>query len=1171
MAEKKWTPEQRSAIDTKDRTLLVSAAAGSGKTATLTERIISTVLDGEDPASLSDMLIVTFTNAAVAELRARITSAIEGAIAAGGASPELERELLLLPAAHICTIDAFCAELVRQNAERVGITPAFRIADTAEAELLGDSILNGIISAAFDGELSEVASPEELDALTDCLCEARSESSLGETIRFIYEKSINTERGVDSLKELIERYKIKEDEQIADTPFGSYALERARSAAEHHLSVLRGVREELLAYPKAVAHIDAVEEDMSFLRAVLHAEDYNGVREALIRAEFRRTPNKLRDEGFPPLADIRRLMSEEIGGIRADFFSYTDAEWRDASEKLYSLLSVLLRLLKYYDKSFRSQKRARGVCEYSDLERYAYECLWDGDEPSELALSQRNTYTYVYIDEYQDVNGLQAKIFEAVTPRGRGFMVGDIKQSIYGFRNANPDFFKMKKTSFPKLSDSLCCGEAAIFMSDNFRCDKGVIDFVNSVFDPLFSLMGSSIGYMPEDSLKYSKCDEGAPYRTSRVCLIDSATEEDDSDEAAVVARRILEILREERLNDGSPVKPSDIAILLRSTSGERDKKFAAALAAFGIPTALTDEKSFFVNPEILLVLSLLSAIDNPRRDAELCGVMCSPLFSVTPGELLALRRASGAEYLWDALTEYCAAHPECVRLCRVKEFIERYRLVKEGLAADELLSRLYAECGLLSLAEDSGGAARLHRLYDYARSFESASFGGVHAFVDYIKKIMDKRNTALDENGAPVDTDAVRIQTVHSSKGLEYPIVILAGAGSRYRLESGEGRLSYAEGFGLGMPLRTPSGLALAENPMRRAICDYKRRRELEEEARVLYVALTRARESLYVVGKSRMKAENLLGRISLLREALDSHSVYSLCSTMDIILATTGIIPESPEVFAPAAEVEAESRDTESSTADTDSEELYGELMQRFGFTYPELHMTTLPEKLSVSRLYPTVLDGSEDGYELEPEEDTSAPSTPAFISGIDPTESAKRGIATHMLLQFCDLERLAERGAQNELSELVSGGFLSRRDGERVRINEIENFCASELFSAMRGAKRLWRELRFNVNLPADRFTEQQKSRELYRGQTLLVQGVIDCLIEDAEGNLRLIDYKTDRLTKEERENPDLAEARLREAHTGQLSYYADAVYEMLGKRPSRVEVYSLHLGRSVEIFI
>ena len=1169
MAEKNWTPEQRLAIDTKDRTLLVSAAAGSGKTATLTERIISTVLDEKDPASLSDMLIVTFTNAAVAELRARITSAIEGAIAARGASPELERELLLLPAARISTIDAYCAALVRENAETVGITPSFRIVDAAEAELLGDSILNGIISAVLDGSLPEVASPSELDELTDALSEARSESSLGEALRYIYEKSINTPLGVDTLGTLIEGYKIGEDEKIADTVYGAYAIERARSAARHYIEVERRVLRELRAFPRAVAHAEVVEEDISLLRAVLGAPDYAAVREALFSLDFRNTPPKLRDEGFPPLADIRKQMREETGGIRAALFAYSEGEWRCASGELYKQLSVLVRLLKYYDRSFRSQKRARGVCEYSDLERYAYELLWDGERLSELAFSERKSYTYVYIDEYQDVNGLQAKIFEAVTPEGRGFMVGDIKQSIYGFRNANPDFFRECKTTFPKLEASSPFSEASIFMSDNFRCDEGIIDFVNSVFDPLFSLMGDSIGYMPEDSLKHSKA-EGAPYRKSRVCLIDSASaEEDDSDEAAV-ARLVADILKSGRLDSGEAVRASDIAILLRSASGERDKRYAAALRSLGISATLADEKSFFVNPEILLVLSLLSAIDNPRRDAELCGVMCSPIFSVTPGELLAVRRSSSAEYLWDALGEYCDLHPEGGGLIRVREFISKYRLVKEGLGADALLSRLFTECDLFSIAADEGGVARLHRLYDYAHSFESSSYGGVHAFVDYVKKIMDKK-TSLDEHGTPSGENAVRIQTVHSSKGLEYPIVILAGAASRYKLESGEGRLTYAEGFGVGMLLRTPGGLALAENPMKRVICDYKRRRELEEEARVLYVALTRAREQLFVVGKTRMKAENLYAKMALLRDSLDSHSVYSLSSAMEIILATTGIIPERIEELAPPddADAGAESETPLTPHPECDPEQIYGELVRRFGFVYPDSHLTVLPEKLSVSRLYPTLLDGDEG--DLFTEDEGGAPSTPAFISGIDPAESAKRGIATHMLLQFCELERLAERGARAELSELVSSGFLSRADGERVRINEIEEFCSSELFSAMRGARRLWRELRFNVNLPAEKFTEDESLCEKYEGRTLLVQGVIDCLIEDAEGNLRLVDYKTDRLTREELEDRELGRARLRAAHTRQLSYYADAVYEMLGRRPSRVEVYSLHLGESVEIRI
>ncbi|MBR2342751.1 MAG: UvrD-helicase domain-containing protein [Clostridia bacterium] len=1181
---REWTPEQSSAINTRDRTLLVSAAAGSGKTATLTERIIRTLLEDEG-ASLSDMLIVTFTNAAVAELKERIRGALTEAVRKSGGDKRLERELLLLPAAHISTIDAFCAELLRQNAERVGVSPSFRIADPAEAALLFDNILDALLSSVYEGELPEVATPAEIDRLADCLTDMKNREATGAAITYVYTRAMNTELGVGSLAALVERYREGAEGAVEGGVYGKYIIDRLHSAARHHLSVLRSVRERLSGYDaKANAHRDTVDGDIDFLEGLLRAERYEDIRSALRSRTHGKTPNKLKDPAFPPLKEIRLRLGDEIESLTSRFFSYDSDTWRATSGELYSTLSVLYRFISKLDEAYRAEKNARGMCEYSDIERYAYDCLWQGGELTDIAYSQRKMYRYVYIDEYQDVNSLQARIFEAVTPEGAGFMVGDIKQSIYGFRNANPAFFKEKKTSFPPLSESVAGGEASIFMSNNFRSDEGVIDFVNLVFDTLFEKIGESMGYEAGDRLRYSKKTETPPtYRPAVLVAVDAPprTAEDPDpelyDQPTVVARKIKELLECGLLDDGTPVKPRDIAILLRSAEG-KDKEYAAALTAYGIPSALADEKSFFCNPEVLLMISLLSVIDNPRRDTELLGIMCSPIFNFTPDELVQIRREGEGEYFYDALLSYNGAHPEYERGHAFVARLSHYRAIAEGMPTDALIARLFGECRLLPLAAANGGTGHLLRFYDYARRFEGGSFEGLYNFISYITRIMDKKKNAFETKEAPTATNAVRIQTVHSSKGLEYPIVFLAGAEKSFRSSGADReRLTYDEGFGIGLLLRTPGGLSLVDNPMKRAIRDYIDRRELEEETRILYVALTRARERLYVIGKPRKRVDNLKAEMEIEREFLDTHSVYSLSSSLEAIMASTGKSPISPEELyaldekTPHASAAAGEVARESEGGD-DADEIYRRMKESLDFKYPREHMTELPEKLSISRLYPTVLDGTEEDYteEVEPERERAGQGKlPSFITGRDERESARRGIATHMLLQFCDLERLKENGAAAELERLLNEGYLSARDGERVRIGEIEAFRRSELFGAMLGAKRLHRELRFNVMLDADDFTTDPDRKEAYRGESVLVQGVIDCIIEGEDGSLRLVDYKTDRMTREELADESLAEAKLRAAHSLQLSYYAKAIEKMLGRAPTKIEVYSLALGRSVTI--
>ena len=343
----------------------------------------------------------------------------------------------------------------------------------------------------------------------------------------------------------------------------------------------------------------------------------------------------------------------------------------------------------------------------------------------------------------------------------------------------------------------------------------------------------------------------------------------------------------------------------------------------------------------------------------------------------------------------------------------------------------------------------------------------------------------------------------------------------------------------------------------------------------RVLYVALTRARERLFVVGKARKGAEKYIAEMIDGYGDFGAYELYGMVNNMDVILSATRIIPKSVDEFLSGCDNNVgEDAPAEPLAVNTEGEadlELRQALANRFSFEYADEHLTTLPEKVSVSRLYPRVLDGTDtDGEQIMDIDSVEATGIlPAFVSGRDAYESAKRGIATHMLMQFCDLEHLSKMGASAELSRLVGRGFISKKNAELVRLDEVERFRKSALASEMRGAKQIWRELRFNVRLEADEFTEDEDRKEAFRGRTLLVQGVIDCIYEDENGGLHLVDYKTDRLTREELADPALAAEKLSRAHSLQLSYYARAVEKMFGKKPVSVEVYSLPLGDTVAV--
>ena len=832
-----------------------------------------------------------------------------------------------------------------------------------------------------------------------------------------------------------------------------------------------------------------------------------------------------------------------------------------------------------FDSLFVREKLRRSALSYSDVERFAYCCLIQDGKRTEVAENLMRSFESIYIDEYQDVNALQNSVFEAISREDNRFMVGDIKQSIYGFRHARPQIFADMKKRFSSLSEAKGNEPSSIFMSDNFRCDRAVVDFVNSVFDKAFSLVGDSIGYVREDRLVYSKIYESEPqYYTPEICMLDKKSDDEEFDEDGtdnekaplVVALKIKELLNEGKLADGRQVAPSDIAIILRNAKG-KDHLYAEALENVGIPVKISGAKSFFLSSEVLLALCLLNSVDNPRRDIYLAGLMCSPLWGFTPEELCLIRKEDKDSCLYDALVGYTKAHPEFSKGEKFLSELHKYRSLAEGLACDELLFRLYHETGLLALAAESGGKENLMILYDYSRDFEGGEFKGLYNFIHFINSLIDKRTT-FDDNRESSEESAVRIVTCHASKGLEYPIVFMVNAGAPFTNKDKKNRLAFNAEMGMAVRLRTPSGLSVVNNPVFDLINRYNFEKYMEEELRVLYVALTRARERLFIVGTSPKKdTEGYLEEVNYIRETLSPYSILKIRSYLEIILATTGKKPLTIEEFVNTnLHYDLKSDPTEAEgRAESDTEELSAEFAERFKFEYPNKPLTRLPEKMSVSKTSPTVLDYASEGVLdlAEDEIEDGRTYLPKFISGSATDESARRGIATHYFMQFCDLERFLRNGAETELSRLVSEGYISEKDGKRVRLSELESFRRSELFSEMLEAESLHRELRFNTRLPAKYFTTDRSLLSAYEDREILVQGVIDCIIISSDGKIGLYDYKTDRLSKEELEDRVKGRERLKNKHKTQLSYYALAVEKMFGRRPDKVGIYSLHLGELI----
>ncbi len=1285
MSEKKWTKEQKTAIEERKRTLLVSAAAGSGKTATLTERIIRSLTDEDSPSDISKMIIVTFTRAAAAELRERISSAVASEIEKNPKNARLRRQLLLLPSAKICTIDSFCAELVRQNAVSVGISPNFRVCDENERLLLLNEIVENLIEECYSDEDRRVCNGEDFCDFVDDLVSVNSEGDVGKILLSIYEKIENFTDRAEVLKGY--RDSFGSDTDFFDTEYGRVIYSDVKGVFEHYRALYELYTEKIeKSGSKSVIanHLPAYRSDLRYIKEQLSAleEGYSEAKAVFSSFEkqaLKGVKSEDADENDNTMKALRLDFLEDKKACVA-YFSYSNEHMQKLQTRLYNFHNVLYSVISELDRRFREEKQRRGICDYGDLEHYTLELLYDGEEPSLLARKQRDYYECVYIDEYQDINPIQHKIFEAITREDNCFMVGDIKQSIYSFRRADPDIFASMKKTFPKIEDAKENERASIFMSSNFRCDKGIIDFSNAVFDSLFGASGESIGYENADRLSFSKqMNEGGEAKLPTVALIagrkkkgkqplesleddELFSDEGEDLEAEYVADEIKRLVSGERLNNGERIRPSDIAILLRTNS--RVASFASALEKRGISSSKKSGEDFFASPEVMLALSLLNTVDNPHRDVYLMGTLCSPIYGFTSDELTLIRLVGGDELsLYECLRKYVEAYPEFEKGRYFLSELEKFRKKARNMPVNRLLLYLYKETGMLSLCGDGSeaGHKKLLYLYNYAGNFEASSFKGLYNFICYINEIRESEKSFSDDSDG-LGGEGVRIMTVHASKGLEFPVCFVSGCGRQMKPLELKKELVFDSKIGFSPKFFEKEKLVRAENPVRLAIAKSIEQQSRREELRVLYVALTRARERLYVTGSPNGRTDNYLQRSRMNGKMMSDYTVLNTKYMLEWILSSIardenesaritlvngadtgleitditdayrkgefGILLKGDEKETPEQEKknarteespdalseDGESREGEDgknvtrqseereSAPDGDSKEasLAELLKERFDFKYPYSHISDIPAKLSVSRLYPSLLDEKETGGALlseitertaesqgegdvEKSADMRADGDensvcegdiqqkkrifPQFILKSEAT-GAERGTATHLFMQFADFAALKKVGVRAELERLVAQGFISQDQAELVFENELELFAASELLSDILSADNVRREFRFNSLLPAEMFSQQEEKKEQLKGHTLLVQGVIDCILEYNDGSYTVIDYKTDRLTPFELSNSWAAEKKLRERHREQLTYYSAACEKMYGRAPKEIKIYSLPLGRCIK---
>ena len=1216
MEERTWTPSQKMAMKLDGKALLVSAAAGSGKTSVLTERIIRRLTDAENPADLSRMLVVTFTRAAAAELKSRIAAALTAALAKNPTDLRLQKQLLSLGSAQISTIDSFFQRLVRTNFETLGIPATFRVADENELLPIASRVMDDLVEEYYH-RYGQNANPESAisqvqdNAFARCLDHLMSDRSDGKLQKLLLEFPEQLASYPNGI-ELLDRA-AKQLRHDAECPFLSTRMGEKLSG--YLLPLLSGFVSDLESFHNGWEHDPVCSQkcdglwstDLDFCRSLadaITAKDYGragSVARAFVKGTF---PSRF--EKVPAVNEYqawRNFFKDRVDEIR-EMLGWSEDEIRIQSIQTAELCEMLYRFYSEYHARLLAEKHSRGILAHNDIREMVYRLLSnENGASSELAKSLSAQYDAVYIDEYQDVDLLQDRIF-ALIGGDRRFMVGDIKQSIYGFRGSDPSIFAAYRRSMPLYNTpkASTADGMSVFMSENFRCNRPVIDFANQVCAFLFSACEESVGYREEDDLYCSKKEVNPSPAPTTVAVFDmpprrkkeeidegDSTDEESralSGEAKWVAARISELLREETKDDGTPITPSDIAILVRTRA--QGKPFIEAMQSLNIPVASESSDQLLRDPLLIDTVNFLRAIDNPYRDLPLSEFLLSPIGGFTLEELSVLRGASdNGHSLFDAMTDANASAIEPTLLQKTKRAVEWLTELQKSavsLPADRFLRLLYLDERMIDYASE----APLLFLYDQARIYQRTSYCGLYGFLGHIEKVLE--NEKISVAGFAKAESAVSVMTVHHSKGLEFPVVFVGGCGGYFNRSDTYEKLLFHHATGCASKLYDRETGEHRKTVLHEVVRQEIDLEQTEEAIRTLYVALTRARERLFVTGTLRSKRENALAAADTVKRGsraailgCNSYLAWILAALKEP-LTRYGVHRPTVLHFAQeevAAGIPLEmSSDPKIQSKDVPSDPItayYANTMRESAtYCYPHATLHTLPTKVAASKLHTDLLDVLlDEAHEDEALEhqialmEAATPSFDALLSDIDRPKPTEIGTATHAFLQFCDFSRLARDGIDTECARLVAEHFIDERTASIIHREQLEAFVSSNLMELIQKATRIRREQTFSLLLPLSRLTQNRELAESLGNETIFVQGSIDLLLEMPDGKLILVDYKTDRISDEERKNESLLVAHMQARHGEQLACYAEAVCCLFGRDPDRIYLYSLPLGRAIEM--
>ena len=1201
MSKVNWTKEQQDAIFENGSNILVAAAAGSGKTAVLVERIINKIL--KDKIDIDKLLVVTFTNAAASEMRERVLDAIYKKLDDNPEDDNLQRQITLLNKASICTIDSFCLEVVRNNFyELDNISPNFRIADTTEIELLKQEVIEDIFEVKYEEE------NEDFTKLINTYTSYRDDTPLKELILKIYSYIQSNPFPEKWLHEKIEMFNLKDslNKDFANTPWGEVLLKEVEDGLIDSLTSLEIIANSLHREPELEKFWQTIRNDIDMLQTLKNNLEYwNKAYEINQNLKFvtwprQKVDSELKDNAKTERDEVKKKISKILDKILICDSKQANQDIYD----MYEILSKLEKIILEFDKEFSKRKRERNIVDFNDIEHLALNILLKEENgeivPTEVAKRYQEKFAEIAIDEYQDSNLVQEFILNSVSKGNNVFMVGDVKQSIYKFRQAMPELFLDKYEKYKNKENKQQADDLKIQLFKNFRSRENVLKFTNIIFQDIMSNILGDIEYNEEEYLNL-----GADYSSvaqdlnTEIDIINLAEEQDDEIaedtneeqeeriedaelEAKFVANRIKQLIKnkfqvwDRKKGEYRNIEYKDIVVLLRSTA-TLAPLYEQEILALDMPVFSDSSQEYLDSTEIQTIMSLLKIIDNPMQDIPLVTVLRSFIGKFTDDDLVQIRLSDKYDNFYICMKKASIDVNEELKekITLFLENIEKWRKEQEYLSLDELIWKIYMDTGFYNyvglMPNGNLRQANLKMLFQTAKKYESANFKGLYNFINFIDKLKLSSGDLGSARLIGENDNVIRIMSIHKSKGLEFPVVFLSSTGKQFNLTDLNQNLLLHQDMGIGVKYIDYDKQIQYDTLSKCAIRNKISIETLSEEMRILYVALTRAKEKLIITGiqkdniKEIEKLSKQINRYEKVGNKINPILVKKYKKYLDWILLVYNYEKENIKDIATLNVYNKKDLVKELKQEEKEDIDIVNELEEKksnkeeikkiesiLNYSYPQKQSTIIPTKTSVTSI-------KQMNQQLKIEKNIELPK-PEFLRSEQKENltGAQKGTLIHLCMQKLNEKQEYDlQKVKDLINNLNKKKIITDKEKESINPYKILEFTKSKIWKDLKEAKEIYREKPFYINIPAKEIYEDNKIEE-----SILVQGIIDLYYIDKNDNLILVDYKTDYVQNQQ---------ELIDKYCEQLRLYKKALESSYNKKVYKIYIYSTCLGCAIDINI